>query len=108
MSIDYSLIGARIQARRKQMHLTQEQWAEALSVSVGYISQVERGYSKANLEMLSKIAALLRCDLTEFLTGVSPGSKDFLNAELTAIVAELNDKQKKLLLEIAAVLKKQE
>ncbi|HIU48528.1 MAG TPA: helix-turn-helix transcriptional regulator [Candidatus Avimonoglobus intestinipullorum] len=43
MSIDYSLIGARIQARRKQMHLTQEQLAEALSVSVGYISQVERG-----------------------------------------------------------------
>ena len=53
MSIDYKLIGKRIKTKRQHIGLTQEKMAEHLLVSVGYVSQIERGISKPNLEMLS-------------------------------------------------------
>ncbi|MBQ3826264.1 MAG: helix-turn-helix transcriptional regulator [Spirochaetaceae bacterium] len=50
MSIDYRLIGQKIQTKRKTLHKTQENMAESISVTVGYISQIERGITKVNLE----------------------------------------------------------
>lgn len=47
MELDYRIIGSRIQARRKQKKITQEKMAEALNLSVGFISQIERGGHKA-------------------------------------------------------------
>ncbi len=46
MSMDYNLIGSRIKQRRREAMLTQENLAEKLSVSVGYVSQIERGITK--------------------------------------------------------------
>mgnify|MGYP003307919335 CR=1 FL=1 len=49
-------IGKRIKELRKEAGLTQEKLAEELSVTVGYVSQIEGGRVKINLEMLGKIA----------------------------------------------------
>ena len=49
--------------------MTQERLAEALSVSVGYISQIERGVTKINLDTLAAVAAHLNCELSELVTG---------------------------------------
>ena len=38
MNIDYSAIGRRIKDRRKAQGMTQERLAEAMGVSVGYVS----------------------------------------------------------------------
>ena len=95
MAIDYPLLGKKIQERRKELHKTQEKMAELLSVTVGYVSQIERGITKVNLDTLSKIAEILECDVTEFLKGVGDG-----------IFAALNGTNKKILLEIAAILQK--
>ena len=43
MSVDYQLIGRRISQYRRAERKTQENLAEGLGVSVGYISQIERG-----------------------------------------------------------------
>ena len=43
MNVDYGAIGRRIKQVRRSRDMTQERLAEALSVSVGYISQIERG-----------------------------------------------------------------
>ena len=59
MAIDYVSLGKRIQARRKICNFTQENLAEKISVTVGYISQIERGITKVNLDTLSKIAESL-------------------------------------------------
>ena len=48
--------------------MTQERLAEALSVSVGYISQIERGVTKINLDTLAAVAAHLNCELSELVT----------------------------------------
>ena len=53
MSVDYAAIGQRIKGRRREQKRTQEWLAEQLQVSVGYISQIERGVTKVNLDTLS-------------------------------------------------------
>ena len=78
-------IGKRIQEIRKKCGLTQERLAEKLSVSVGYISQLERGITRANLDTLSNISSELDCDITYFLTDVTINDKNFLNDELAKI-----------------------
>lgn len=106
MAIDYPLLGKKIQERRKELHKTQEKMAELLSVTVGYVSQIERGITKVNLDTLSKIAEILECDATEFLKGVGENSKIYLFEEMNGIFAALNGTNKKILLEIAAILQK--
>ena len=106
MSVDYSVIGKRIKLRRKARKKTQDNLAEALSVSVGYISQIERGVTKVNLDTLSEIASFLDCDLSEFLTGVMPSQNSYLNQEIEKIAGKLREDQKSMLLEIANVIAK--
>ena len=67
MNIDYKLIGSRIKLERTKKGLTQEKLAELLDVSIGYISQVERGITKISLELLGAISAILECDVALFV-----------------------------------------
>lgn len=63
MNIDYKLIGRRIQQIRKEKGLTQDNLSEKINVTVGYISQIERGITKINLDTLAQIATILECDI---------------------------------------------
>ncbi len=100
MDINFALIGARIQTVRKQQKLTQEQMAEYLQVSVGYISQIERGITRPNLEMLSKICLCLRCDLTYLLTGTMRGARDYRKDEFAEQFDRLTDKERNIVLNV--------
>ena len=71
MNVDYSLIGSRIKSKRKEKRMTQEMLAEALEVSVGYVSQVERGVTKISLDLLAEISGILECDIA-FLSPARP------------------------------------
>lgn len=82
MSVDYAAIGQRIKGRRREQKRTQEWLAEQLQVSVGYISQIERGVTKVNLDTLSEIGASLGCDLGELVTGVAASSPLYLDREV--------------------------
>lgn len=106
MSIDYNIIGKRIKEKRKYNAMTQENLAERLDVSVGYISQLERGISHINLDTLSNISIALGCDITEFLTDVTISGENFLCSEIRNVFNTLNDQHRKMLLEIAEVLKR--
>ena len=52
MSVDYRSIGGRIKQRRRATGMTQEQLAERLFVTVGYVSQLERGISKGTSDLI--------------------------------------------------------
>ena len=97
-AVDYRLIGGRIREKRKQNHLTQERLAEDLGVSVGYVSQVERGVTKISLELLSAVASLLSCDPGELITGSATASEAYLRTELLEQVSRLTDREKRLVL----------
>ncbi len=89
-----------IKKQRKQKNITQEQLAERLSVSVGYVSQIERGITKANLEMLSNICAELSCDITYLFTGALVEQSSYLESELNDRYKRMTQRQKQMRLGI--------
>lgn len=106
MSIDYKIIGKRIKEKRKTVKITQETLAEKVGVTVGYISQIERGFTHANLDMLARISEELKCDVTDFLSDTNANNANYLNNDFLLLFKSLNEKQKKTLFEIAEIIKK--
>lgn len=104
MSVDFHLIGKRIKQARKAKGLTQEQLAEQLDVSVGYVSQIERGITKPNLEMLSAVCDQLGCALDVLLTGCSTNQPAYLSDELYEKCRALSEKEKRKALQIIDIL----
>ncbi len=104
MNIDYKQIGERIKQKRKAQKMTQEELAECLEVSVGYVSQVERGKTKISLDLLAAIATAIDCEIAYFLDGVSIGQKNYLETALQLQISKLSAEKKQLLLKIAVVL----
>lgn len=104
MSVDYKLIGGRIKTKRKAAGKTQEQLAEKLSVTVGYVSQLERGVTKISLDTLSEICSILNCDMSFFITGTATGENAYLQDELIEKYSALTQTQKKTILDFIDVL----
>lgn len=61
-------IGARIRARRKERGLTIEQLAEASGLSVGMLSQLERGLTTPSVRSLRVLGAALGVSISWFFT----------------------------------------
>lgn len=97
MAIDYKLIGGRIKAARKKKDMTQEMLAEKLGVSVGYVSQVERGITKISLDLLASISDILECDIAELVCASSVDSENYLSHEIFQNYEKLNNNERKLL-----------
>lgn len=104
MSVDYKLIGSRIKTKRKAAGRTQEQLAEKLSVTVGYVSQMERGVTKINLDTLSEICAVLNCDMSFLVAGTAEGENAYLQNELISKYSALTQTQKKITLDFMDIL----
>lgn len=104
MAVDFKLIGERIKKKRKQTGLTQEQLAEKIDVTVGYVSQCERGISKINLEKLSEISDALKCDLSYFVSGSTINGENYLVDELIQKYSLLTPKQKKQILKFINII----
>lgn len=101
MGVDYKLIGTRLRAQRKKCGYTQEQVAEKLDVTIGYISQIERGATKISLDLLAELSSVLSCDLAEFVTGAAAGSEEYLGRELAERVKLLDQRERRLLRDFA-------
>lgn len=71
MDLDYSKIGSRIRACRKQLGLTQESVSEAVDISIPYLSNIERGISIPSTEVIMRLAAALDTTPDEFLVGTA-------------------------------------
>ena len=100
MAVDFKLIGTRIKSVRKEKGRTQEWLAEKIDVTVGYISQIERGITKINLETLGEIGAVIETDIAYFLSGVSTEQELYLNNELHQKFEMLSERDKKIVNEI--------
>lgn len=60
--------GRHLRQIRIQRRLTQEQFAEALDISVDFLSLIERGRSAPSFETLDRIAKRLRVSVSELFT----------------------------------------
>lgn len=97
MNINYQLIGDRIKKRRKELGYTQEHLAEKLLVSSGYISQIERGITRINLDTLGQIANLLECDIADFLSSSNFANKNYMEQDINLLYQRLNATERSML-----------
>ena len=104
MNIDYKLIGSRIKAERNKQGITQEVMAERLDVTVGYVSQVERGITKISLDLLGKISAILGCDIASLITNSAPGEDKYMLNDIMSEVRRLRARDKKIILSIIKMM----
>lgn len=100
MNIDYKLIGERIKKRRKTLGMTQDALAEHLNVSIGYVSQVERGITKISLDLLGAISTVLDCDIAGLITESAINSGEYMEAEIISELKKLDAKKKKYVFNI--------
>lgn len=66
---DLKSIGTRIVDRRKELHLTQEQIAECMDVSIQMVSNLERGNKAIKIDNLLKLCDILKTSTDYILTG---------------------------------------
>jgi transcriptional regulator with XRE-family HTH domain len=104
LNIDYKLIGKRIKEARKESGLTQEKMSEILDVSIGYVSQVERGTTKIILDLLGAVSSILKKDLSYFVSEAVVLSENYMNAEIVEDFEKLSVRDKQLASEFIKLL----
>lgn len=104
MALDFNIIGERLKKARLEKHLTQENVAEKLDVSVAFLSRIERGSSHINLKRLTEICDILGVSEGYILNGVSSTSKNYLNTEFTSLLSSCSKDKQKLIYKIAKAI----
>ena len=66
-------LGERLRLRRKELKLSMKEVAISSGLSIGFISQVERGLTSPSLTSLTAISSFLQSDVSNFLS--QPKSK---------------------------------
>ena len=70
------LVGAQIRELRKVKRLTLQQVADAVGISIGYLSQIERNQSKLPIGVLRRISDVLGVHINWFFHPQAEGSAD--------------------------------
>jgi transcriptional regulator with XRE-family HTH domain len=65
------VLGDALRARRQSQHRTLREVSTAANVSLGYLSEIERGQKEASSELLASICEALGAQLSELLRDVS-------------------------------------
>lgn len=68
--MNYVQMGAKIRAKRKELHLTQEQIAKKIGVSASFMGHLERGTRVASIETLFALCDALQVS-ADYIIGLS-------------------------------------
>ena len=84
------VIGDALRARRQGQHRTLREVSTAANVSLGYLSEIERGQKEASSELLAAICDALGARLSEVLSEVSDtlALAEGMNGVLAPVQAE--------------------
>ena len=100
MKVDYVLLGERIKFWRQQKNLTQEQLAEKVGVTPGFISLIEIGKRRVSLESLLSICTEVEITLNELLVGNQIPQPSDYNTEFSELISKLDEADRQLMFEI--------
>ena len=91
--------GEKLRQLRKRKELTQEQMAEDLNLSVGFISQLERGICKVSLDTLANITEYLDCTFSDILE-YNQHSESYNQSKLNALYSSLSPEDQHVMLSL--------
>lgn len=77
-------MGLRMKLTRKELHLTQEDMAEKLGVSVKHYSGIERGVAGVSLETLVNVSNILNVSL-DYLVKGDEMSNEYIPSRLSEL-----------------------
>jgi transcriptional regulator with XRE-family HTH domain len=97
--IDFKVIGKRIQKARNAQGLTQDALSEKIGVSTNYLSKIEGGHEKPNLELLGKISAAADVSLSELLTGVVE-ERQYLHKDIADLLESCSPEKTRLIYDV--------
>lgn len=97
---DYKIeMGIRLKEKRKALHLTQEQMAEKLNVSIKHYGGVERGVAGLSIENLIEASNILGIDLDYLIKG-NPPNDDILPNKVREIYLNCPKEKRHHIIEI--------
>ena len=103
--LDYQAIGQRIRALRKSQGLTQEQLAEAASLSPPFVSHIERAVKLPSLHSLFAIAGVLGVGLDQLVGIHSSDSQNIFYPAFQAVLLDCTPNEQAMLLEFICAAK---
>jgi transcriptional regulator with XRE-family HTH domain len=86
------VIGDALRARRQGQHRTLREVSTAANVSLGYLSEIERGQKEASSELLAAICEALGARLSELLGEVSDTLS--LAEEMEGVLVPMEEKKR--------------
>jgi transcriptional regulator with XRE-family HTH domain len=86
------VIGDALRARRQGQHRTLREVSTAANVSLGYLSEIERGQKEASSELLAAICDALGARLSELLREV--GDTLSLAEDMDGVLVPVDDSKK--------------
>lgn len=105
MYLNYRTIGKSIRLLRKQQNLSQMTLAEMVDKSPTYISLVENGQKGPSLETLIDVANALKVTMDVLLTEYLEQNTAAVGAELSAIIEDCSEYEKRMIIDGARSLK---
>ena len=97
-------LGERIRKRRREVHLSQEAFAEKVGISVNTVSRVEGGQTAMSIEFFKKRVELLEVDADD-LVGKCPKEKEKNKYDtLVRRIQQLKENEQKIVMQTMEVL----
>lgn len=97
-------LGERIRKRRREVHLSQEAFAEKVGISVNTVSRVEGGQTAMSIEIFKKMVEILEVDADDLL-GKCPKEKEKNKYDtLVRRIQQLKENEQKIVLQTMEVL----
>lgn len=90
-------IGYRISTLRKEKHMTQEQLAEALDISIKHCSCVERGVSSLSLEKLVDLCEIFDTNMDYLVRGETNSSLHNIPPSFVETIKRADDRELQLI-----------
>tara|TARA_R110000751_G_scaffold259709_5_gene359068 strand:- start:21853 stop:22491 length:639 start_codon:yes stop_codon:yes gene_type:complete len=81
LSNDHGSLGTRLRERRLELGFTLKAVADQAGLSVGFISQIERGITIPSLSSLVSVSRVLGVNVGDFLTTKAQGSDGFQSGQ---------------------------
>lgn len=94
MPLDLKMIGKNIKSRRKELHVTQQQMADELYLSLSLISKLERGVKAVSMETFQMIADYLQTSVAALMSDPDDPciQHNQMICEIDAILEDMDNK----------------
>ena len=97
------MVGERLAELRIKKNMTQEEFAEKIGVSVGYINQIETGKKCFNLKRFKEIITIFDKPLSYFIEGTDTPEQSEIK-EITDLLVNANSEKLNLVKKIVTAI----